>query len=240
MEEKNLAKFRLSKVLLVIAIIAIIVMGFFIYKLSKDKTTEVQKSTELQTQVNTLNEAVNNLQENVNETDAENDEKVETQNSYITNFSQSVSNELGQNNAIRINLNAIDFNNSTGYVSINNKHEAYIYLSNFDGFSSANNPTKIADNVVNAWYCIQGQAPGNNYIIFLKEDGSVTYVRFRSTGDGKTTFESEEKTLNGITNISNIVPIEGSDANGIGGYGVLFIKNDGTCIPFSTLDDLAK
>ena len=103
-------------------------------------------------------------------------------------------------------------------------------------------PVKIADNVVNVWHCEQGQAPGNSYIIFLKEDGTVTYVRFRtnsSTGD-KTVFESDEKVLKGITNISNIITIEGNDENGIGGIGVLFIKNDGTCLPYSTLDDLTK
>lgn len=103
-------------------------------------------------------------------------------------------------------------------------------------------PVKIADNVVNVWHCEQGQAPGNSYIIFLKEDGTVTYVRFRtdsSTGD-KTVFESNEKVLKGITNISNIIPIEGNDENGIGGMGVLFIKNDGTCLPYFTLDELTK
>lgn len=34
--------------------------------------------------------------------------------------------------------------------------------------------------------------------------------------------------------------IEGNDANGIGGVGVLLIKEDGSCLPYITLDDLVK
>ena len=62
MEEKNVTKISLSTFFLILAIIAIIVMGIFIYKLNKDKTAEIQKSTELQSQVNSLNGTVSDLQ----------------------------------------------------------------------------------------------------------------------------------------------------------------------------------
>ena len=62
MEEKKGMKISLSTFFLILAIIAIIVMGIFIYKLNNDKTTEVQKSTELQAQVNSLNGTINDLQ----------------------------------------------------------------------------------------------------------------------------------------------------------------------------------
>ena len=62
MEEKNVTKISLSTFFLILAIIAIIVMGIFIYKLNNDKTTEIQKSTELQAQVNSLNGTVSDLQ----------------------------------------------------------------------------------------------------------------------------------------------------------------------------------
>ena len=48
MEEKKVTKISLSTFFLILAIIAIIVMGIFIYKLSNDKTTESKKSAELQ------------------------------------------------------------------------------------------------------------------------------------------------------------------------------------------------
>ena len=66
MEEKKVTKISLSTFFLILAIIAIIVMGIFIYKLNNDKSTEIQKSTELQAQVNSLNGTVSDLQEKIN------------------------------------------------------------------------------------------------------------------------------------------------------------------------------
>lgn len=66
MEEKNVTKISLSTFFLILAIIAIVAMGIFIYKLNNDKTAEIQKSTELQAQVNSLNGTVSDLQEKIN------------------------------------------------------------------------------------------------------------------------------------------------------------------------------
>ncbi len=66
MEEKNATKISLSTFFLIIAIIVIIVMGIFIYKLNNDKAAEIQKSTELQSQVNSLNKTISDLQEKIN------------------------------------------------------------------------------------------------------------------------------------------------------------------------------
>lgn len=66
MEEKKVTKISLSTFFLILAIIVIIVMGIFMYKLYNEKTIETEKSAELQTQVNNLNETVNNLQGKIN------------------------------------------------------------------------------------------------------------------------------------------------------------------------------
>ncbi len=221
MEEK---KVKLSTVIIFLLLIVIIVGGVYIYKLQTKETEISNKSSE-------------NSNTSINEEIPNKEISEKSTNEYIKNFNESVSKELGNDNMIYVQLSSIDYNGENGYVSVNNKNEAEIMLE--DRYST---PVKIADNVVNVWHCEQGQAPGNSYIIFLKEDGTVTYVRFRtdsSTGD-KTVFESDEKVLKGITNISNIITIEGNDENGIGGIGILFIKNDGTCLPYSTLDDLTK
>ena len=221
MEEK---KVRLSTVIIFLLLIVIIVGVVYIYKLQTKETEDSNKSSE-------------NSNTSINEEIPNKEISEKSTNEYIKNFNESVSKELGNDNMIYVQLSSIDYNGKNGYVSVNNKNEAEIMLE--DRYST---PKKIADNVVNVWHCEQGQAPGNSYIIFLKEDGTVTYVRFRtdsSTGN-KTVFESDEKVLKGITNISNIITIEGNDENGIGGIGVLFIKSDGTCLPYSTLDDLTK
>ena len=246
MKEKNVAKINVSTILLVVAIIVIITMGYFVYKLYNEKIIETDKVSKLNSKINELE----NVQKNTDDSSEKiNDENAQTSssntnntNEYRSNFSKSVVKELGEDNMIYVDLSGYDDNNGTGYVSINNKHEAYIYLSTVKEYSSANNLKKISDNVVNAWYCEEGQAAGNSFIMFLKEDGTVTYVRFRTnnTTNWKTVFESEEKELQGITDISDIVKIEGGDEKGIGGMGVLLIKSDGTCLPYSTLDDLTK
>lgn len=66
MEEKNVTKISLSTFFLILAIIVIIVMGIFIYKLNNDKTAEIQKSTKLQSQINNLNRTISDLQGKIN------------------------------------------------------------------------------------------------------------------------------------------------------------------------------
>ena len=88
MKEKNVTKISLSTFFLILAIIAIIVMGIFIYKLNNDKTAEIQKSAELQSQVNSLNGTINDLQEKIN--------SVSNTINSVTNASQK--NTLSNNN----------------------------------------------------------------------------------------------------------------------------------------------
>lgn len=245
MKEKNEAKTNISTILLVVAIIVIIAMGYFVYKLYNEKTIETDKVSKLNSKISELE----NVQKNTDDSsdkiiDAnENAEKSSSYtNEYRSNFSKSVVKELGEDNMIYVDLSGYDDNNGKGYVSINNKHEAYIYLSSVKEYSSANNLKKISDNVVNAWYCEEGQDSGNEYILFLKTDGTVSYMKFSTdySSNSKTKFEDTEKTINGLTDISDVIPISGGDENGIGGLGVLIVKSDGTCSPYSTLDDLVK
>ena len=66
MEEKNVIKISLSTILLIFAIIIIAIMWGVIFKLSSEKNVEIQRATELETQVMNLNSTVNNLQEKIN------------------------------------------------------------------------------------------------------------------------------------------------------------------------------
>ena len=100
MEEKNTTKISISTFFLILAIIAIIVMGVFIYKLNNDKKAEIQKSAELQTQVNTLNGTVSNLQGKIdsisrtinsnNSTNNENETGTSNNNTNLSNNTEQV------------------------------------------------------------------------------------------------------------------------------------------------------
>lgn len=89
MEEKKTIKISLSTFFLIIAIIAICIMGYFIFKLNDDKTKESEKVSELNKQITSFENTVNSLQE-----------KIET----ISNT--SVSNEKNTNTNVNTNANA--------------------------------------------------------------------------------------------------------------------------------------
>lgn len=240
MEEKKGSKSTILVCLLVLALIAIAAMGVYIYKLKNEKCVAETKSAVSQIANTTTETAIDTIDTTENIIDTTEEKTSDINNNYYTNFTTSVAKEIGIDNMIDVRLDNYDGNHAYGNITVNNKKEAYIYLSTLSDYSDPSNLKKVADDVVNVWHCPQGQAPGQDYIVFSKTDGSVTCVRFRLTADGKITFDPQEREVNGITNISTVVPIEGNDANGIGGYGVLFIKLDGTCYPYSTLDDLVK
>lgn len=59
MEEKNVIKISLSSFFLIIAIIAICIMGYFIYKLNNEKTTATEQISNLNNQINDMKNIVN-------------------------------------------------------------------------------------------------------------------------------------------------------------------------------------
>ena len=125
MEEKNSAKISLSTFFLVLSIIAIVVMGIFIYKLYNDKNAEVQKSAELQTQVNSLNETVSNLQgkiNNISETiNSSNSNKSETKAEDVKDSNETSQNTV--NNSVS-ETNSLANNTSSQSVSEENTNDA--------------------------------------------------------------------------------------------------------------------
>lgn len=144
MEEKKVIKISLSTVLLILAIIAIIVMGIFIYKLSNDKTTEIQKSTELQAQVNSLNGTVSNLQGKINSIS-----KTINSNESNTNNNEDNNNpDKSENDINYIELNESNYNKYPLSKIINiskNNDSTYTIISRV--YESVELPTLSKDEV---------------------------------------------------------------------------------------------
>ena len=235
MEEKNAIKISLSTLLLILAIIIIIVMGGIIFKLSKEKTTSslyTNNNTEIKSMALSNN---NNSQENYQE-DEEIIGNAKVNSSYNENFYNTVYEKMDDNTTIIVPIwGYFNFSN----ISINKKHEAYWDNIGNDSFPETSK-VKVADNVVNAWYCPLGQdIQSNACLLFLKEDGSITYLRFYldkdSNGNDFVNY-TKELTLKEVSNISNIVLVES------GFYGVMFIKEDGTNMNLSltALDELTR
>ena len=96
MEENNVKKVNISTFLLIIFIIVIIIMVVCIYKLNNEKITEIEKSKDLQSQVNSLNETVDDLQGKINSIS-------ETINSKTSNETKEVNNTLSTNETKEVN-----------------------------------------------------------------------------------------------------------------------------------------
>ncbi len=100
--EKNVIKISFSTFFLILAVIAIVIMGVFMYKISKDKSAEQQKSNELQSQVNNLQEKIDQISNTINS----------------DNTSISKDNNVNNSNTIETNKNNTNKNNTN---NTNNK-----------------------------------------------------------------------------------------------------------------------
>ena len=117
--EKNVTKITLSTFFLILAIIVIVLMGVFIYKLNNDKTSEIQKSTELQGQVNSLKETIIDLQSKTNKVSyvlTENENKAN--NDTHLEINKIILDELKERRFLA--KNNIDIDSKVRYISINN------------------------------------------------------------------------------------------------------------------------
>ncbi len=188
----------------------------------KEEKNEIEETEQ---QSNDLDEDNSNNQENISVLTNEETDQVTDNNSYIKNFRDSVSKELGKGNNLCVNI----ANNNQ--LLINNNGEAYI----------SNSQEILTKNVVKAWYFEQGQDTGSECILFLKEDGTVTYMLYYlDEASSSLKLDTNEKKLEDAKNIVDAVKISGSnnfEENGIGGMGFLLIKNDGSCMPYFHLEN---
>ena len=167
MEEKQATKISLSTFLLIIAIIIIIIMCVFIYKLNNEKTKEMQKSENLQSQVNSLNGTVSDLQGKINtisQTINTNSSNVNTSNNTTDDKKANTSSSSNSNATIDTTTQETtkkSDNKETKSDEIIGKWNAYKAINSKEG----NETTNMSD-IFGSSYAKFGS------YIELKEDGS--------------------------------------------------------------------
>ncbi|MBR2290585.1 MAG: hypothetical protein IJ867_08470 [Clostridia bacterium] len=156
MEEKNVTKISLSTFFLILAIIAIVIMGVFIYKLNNEKTIETQKSANLQAQVNNLNGTVSDLNGKIN----------------------SISNTLNTNNASNTTNSTTNNDNSSNTNTINKENEVNIVGK----YISENTSLELYTNGIFKYEYSEDISVGTigNYII---NNDKITLISWFNTGN---------------------------------------------------------
>ena len=216
MEEKKAIKISLSTFLLILAIIVIIIMGYFIYKLNNDKELANNKVIQLNNQVSGLENTVNNLQgtiSDISNTIIKANDSVETNLNSNTQTNTSVSKTFSNDeikNAIQnyldlsgalagspegllVKLGLTNFGANTeksdnNYIKTNIKYSEY--------------KTKMLNHMTEQWF-------ENNFTqLFKNVNGYLYYFDGGATG---MTFEVKSITIKGdysdlsyIANIDNI------------------------------------
>jgi len=230
MEEKKASKISLSTIFLIIAIIAIIVMGLFLYKLNNDKASEIQKSAELQSQINSLNETVSDLQgkldiisETINSTENEKNtnDTSETSSKKQTLEEANVTNKVNKTGLIgdityEIENSAI--NHIDGFDVILEDSKVYFKLTDKEkikSYSITNSTINRVENkreeitgfngkVKKVYFYQVGQdiMPNSLAILFLMEDGKIEYISYVDALQTKNLKSRGE--ISGLYNISDI------------------------------------
>ena len=240
MEEKNEIKIRLGTVVSIFIIFVLIValgivyyLGFIADNSSNKEVASLETNNE-KLQVSN-NDNVNNIEstkeDKNDEVKDDNKSKEISSNDYITNFSSSVAKELGSANEISVD-SAVNGYFGVNSLSVNANSEAYIQLNEDSKlYKKYGENYKLSNNVANV-YCYKMGNGINEYIFLIKTDGTVEYIHLQDDDNNSLKLTKLKK----VKDITNIIQISGGDADGIGGYGVLFITSDGNCVPYFEID----
>ena len=205
MEEK---KVKLSTLFLILALIIIIVMGVFIFMLYKDKEAEVKKSSELQTQVNSLNGTVSQLQE-----------KIKT-------ISETV-NTSTENKPEETNTTTENQSKTSSEQKTYNYTDLKEFWTNFRNAVLSNNYNDIKQYVK---FPLQSKGPSDSSpIVNINEDDfEKTFKSFLQEYDGVgITNKAESTVYNWIKNHEMPKMLSGSDYDNASSYvDVVRVEND--------------
>lgn len=243
MENKKV-RVSLSTVLLFISILIIMIMGYIMYNLNEARVLEVKRTAEVQARLKSATE-VKAEEKSTQPEEKSSAPKTETATKvdFNKNLTDSLLKEMKKGNLKFEPVYEFDYFNFTTKVNgkarivIDNKLNAILTVTdiNNDNKEVITNK-KIAENVVSIFNYEEGQSADYSGVLLLKKDGTVTYIGWNaSKGEVR-----KEETVKGLSNIVNVIPgyvseyIDGESTGG--GFGLLFVQQDGTVMPLKNLD----
>ena len=182
--EKKEIKIGLSTFFLILTLIAIVVMGIFMYKFYNEKTEQTRKANELENQVNILNNSINNLQGKINTISTTIASNSSTEN---TTSNTSISTTNTNNSTSDNNINAItgdfypqiDGANDASYFSFNSNGTV-----NLEGNATMSGTYSIENNTIKIKYTKLTE-PGMESTT-INEEENLTIVDKTTLFDNKT------------------------------------------------------
>lgn len=221
MEENKQVRLSLSLFFLLIAIIAIGVMGFFIVKLNGEKTQEAQKVVELnglleEAKLETEKLKQNQKNELIKESLIDNSKKESTNKyqefsaNYLTNYKKLYSYDasLEAYSKSEISLGYGDSELDFYGVFLDDKNNAYLSFSR-------NKEEKIQSDVAAVYMYERGNG-GMKDVIFQKLDGTICIISGENIYNQKYIVEKKEN----LKDIINVIPYSAHDfyeGEGVGG-----------------------
>lgn len=157
--EKTPIKISLSTFFLILAIVVIIVMGFFMYKLYNEKSIATQKIDNLNKEINTLEKTVNDFQQKMDSiSNTINSSEVSTNNNISNNFennsNSTISLKKGNYTINEVKLDEVGVSNEECGVTLKENNDFQIYMgygSTHSGKYEIKNNTLICKSNLLEW-----------------------------------------------------------------------------------------
>lgn len=234
MSEKEPIKIRLSTVLIILLIVIMLIMGYYIYDLSREKETiakdlEKNKNTVLEPQSEIKDPVVEEKKENKKE---DNQDAFET---YQENYEKSFKKKIKGYNCIETELLnipgvlqiGIDANNNA-YLLV--KKDSVLYSKYSEDVIKENEEysaeIKVDEDVANVYVCPVGNG-GVVDIIFLKKDGTASKIDFDKLVH-EDTIECND--IPNIKDAINVIVYANLDEMGLGGHEYYFVDVYGNIV----------
>ena len=159
MDEKKPIKISLSTFFLILAVIVILVMGYFMYKLYNEKTIATQEIGDLNNEINTLEKTVNDFQQKMDSiSNTINSSEVSTNNNISNNFennaNSTISLKKGNYTINEVKLDEVGVSNEECGVTLKENNDFQIYMgygSTHSGKYEIKNNTLICKSNLLEW-----------------------------------------------------------------------------------------